>query len=95
VEQKIIKQQGDKWDRELFEKHLMGYTIRTDRYRLVSWRDYRDRAAPPVSVELYDHKTDPGETKNVADDFPDVAKRLSAQLMDQVEKSKRESVESK
>ncbi len=95
VEQKIIKQQGDKWDRELFEKHLMGYTIRTDRYRLVSWRDYRDRAAPPVSVELYDHKTDPGETINVADDFPDVAKRLSAQLMDQVEKSKRESVESK
>jgi iduronate 2-sulfatase len=95
VEQKIIKQQGDKWDRELFEKHLMGYTIRTDRYRLVSWRDYRDRSAAPVSVELYDHKTDPRETRNVADDFPGVTKRLSAQLMTQVEKSKRESVESK
>ena len=26
VEQRIIKQQGDKWDRDLFEKHLMGYT---------------------------------------------------------------------
>ena len=25
VEQKIINQQGEKWDRELFEKHLMGW----------------------------------------------------------------------
>lgn len=95
VEQKIIKQQGDKWNRELFEEHLMGYTIRTDRYRLVSWRDYRDRSADPVSVELYDHKTDPGETKNVAEAFPEITKRLSAQLMAQVEKSKRESVQTK
>ena len=59
VEQKIINQQGEKWDRELFEKHLMGYTMRTDRYRLVAWRDHRDPNAEPLFVELFDHKTDP------------------------------------
>ena len=35
VEQRIIKQQGDQWNRELFEQHLMGYTMRTEQYRLV------------------------------------------------------------
>lgn len=30
VEQRIIQQQGEKWDRELFEQHMMGYTMRTD-----------------------------------------------------------------
>ncbi len=56
VEQRIIKQMGDRWDRELFEKHLMGYTMRTDRYRLVVWRDHRDLKAGPVpagSVERH------------------------------------------
>lgn len=47
VEQRIKEQQGERWDRELFEKHLMGYTMRTDRYRLVVWCDHRDADAPP------------------------------------------------
>ncbi len=55
VEGRIIAQQGDKWDRELFEQHLMGYTMRTDRYRLVVWRNHRDAEAEPLFVELYDH----------------------------------------
>ena len=66
VEKSIIKQQGDQWNRELFENHLMGYSMRTDRYRLVTWRDHRDRKAAPVFVELFDHQTDPTETANVA-----------------------------
>ena len=78
VEARIIKQQGDAWNRELFEHHLMGYTMRTDRYRLVVWRDHRDPAAKPVYVELYDHQTDPHETVNVADNHPDVVRRLNA-----------------
>jgi iduronate 2-sulfatase len=78
VEARIIKQQGDAWNRELFEHHLMGYTMRTARYRLVIWRDHRDAAAEPVFVELYDHETDPQETVNVADDHPEVVQRLSA-----------------
>ena len=43
VEDRIIKQQGEKWDRDLFENDLMGYAMRTDRYRLVVWKDYTSR----------------------------------------------------
>ena len=70
VEKGIIKQLGDSWDRDLFENHLMGYTMRTDRYRLVSWQDYRNPAAKPLFVELYDHQTDPRETVNLASKRP-------------------------
>ena len=80
VEDRIINQQGDKWDRELFEKHLMGYTMRTDRYRLVVWRDHRDATAEPVFVELFDHQTDPNETKNIADQNPKLLNKLMKQL---------------
>jgi iduronate 2-sulfatase len=80
VEARIIKQQGDKWNRELFEQHLMGYTMRTDRYRLVVWRDHRDAKAEPIYVELFDHKSDPHETKNVASDNPEIVSELTKQL---------------
>ena len=66
VETKIIKQQGNSWDRELFENHLMGYSLRTEAYRLVAWLDYRDLDTKPVFLELYDQKADPDETRNVA-----------------------------
>jgi iduronate 2-sulfatase len=80
VERRIITQQGDRWDRELFEQHLMGYTMRTDRYRLVVWRDHRDASADPVYVELFDHQADPNETTNIAADRPDVVTTLTQQL---------------
>ena len=80
VEERIIEQQAESWDRELFEKHLMGYTMRTKRYRLVVWRDHRDANAKPIFVELYDHKDDANETKNVASDRPKVVADLLKQL---------------
>jgi iduronate 2-sulfatase len=80
VEQRIIKQQGDKWNRELFERHLMGYTMRTDRYRLVVWRDHRNQNAAPIFVELFDHHTDPQEARNIAGDHPEVVDNLMRQL---------------
>ena len=82
VEQRIIEQQGDKWDRELFENHLTGYTARSERYRLVVWRDHRpeNKETPPVFVELFDHHNDPTETRNIAATNPDVVARLSEQL---------------
>ena len=57
----------------------MGYSIRTDRYRLTEWsvpkKDFRE-------YELYDHETDPGENVNLADlpEHADTAKKLAAQL---------------
>lgn len=80
VEARIIKQQGDLWDRDLFENHLMGYSLRTDRYRFVSWLDSRDLDAPPVFVELYDHEADANETLNVASVHPEVVAELSQKL---------------
>lgn len=79
VEGRIITQQGDKWDRELFEEHLMGYTMRTDRYRLVVWRDHRDPKTQPLYVELFDHETDPQETTNIAASNPGLVKALTEQ----------------
>ncbi|WP_117883654.1 sulfatase [Aureibaculum luteum] len=80
VEGKIKKQQGDKWDRDLFENYLMGYTMRTEQYRFMVWRDYRDPAAEPVFFELYDHKNDPNETKNIADENPELVAKLLEQF---------------
>lgn len=80
VEGRIIAQQGDRWDRELFEQHLMGYTMRTDRYRLVVWRDHRDPKAEPVYIELFDHQTDPNETRNIASEHPKIVDALTERL---------------
>ena len=80
VEGKIIRQQGESWDRDLFENHLMGYSLRTEGHRLVAWMDYRDLDAPPVFLELYDQKADPDETTNVASGNPGKTDALLRQL---------------
>ena len=82
VEEKIKAQMGDKWDRDLFENRLRGYGMRTERYRLVVWKDYTKPESEPVFLELYDHQTDPLETKNVASENPE----LCQQLLDQFNK---------
>ena len=81
VEGRVIKQQGDLWDRDLFENHLMGYSLRTDRYRFVTWLDSRDLKADPVFVELFDHRSDPAETENIAADHRDVVAELSKKVV--------------
>ncbi len=83
VEERIIAQQGDTWDRDLFENHLMGYSARTEQYRLVLWRDHRDPTAAPVNVELFDHAVDPNETTNIAKENPELVVRLT-KLLDSV-----------
>ena len=80
VEDRIKVQQKDKWDRELFETYLMGYAMRTDRYRFIVWRDDRSPNEKPLFVELYDHKNDPLETVNIADMYPDLVARLMIQF---------------
>lgn len=62
----IKNQMGNQWDRELFEKYLIGYAMRTDRYRIVLWKDSREPQKKPLFIELYDHQTDPFETVNIA-----------------------------
>jgi iduronate 2-sulfatase len=43
----------------------MGYSIRDARYRLTEWREWTSGRV--LATELYDHETDAGETRNVAD----------------------------
>ena len=43
---------------------VMGYSMRTDRFRYTEWRDFNTKRI--VARELYDHVNDPGETVNVA-----------------------------
>lgn len=80
VEAKIKKQQGNKWDRDLFENRLMGYGMRTDKYRVIIWKDYTKPTSEPLYVELYDHISDKNETKNIADENPELVKKLVAQF---------------
>ena len=44
----------------------MGYSLRSEAFRYVEWRDWKTGAV--VARELYDHRADPGETRNLAND---------------------------
>jgi arylsulfatase A-like enzyme len=52
------------YPRKAGKKNLMGYTMRTDRYRLTRWVDHKDHSKVDA-VELYDHQTDPQENTNI------------------------------
>ena len=63
---------------------LIGRAVRTERYRLVEWK----KAGAPADtaiLELYDYKTDPDETKNLAADKPHIVAQLRAMLAKQPE----------
>ena len=62
---------------------VMGYSIRTDRFRYTEWQENWKTDKPKVIArELYDHESDPRETVNIADDpkHADTLKRLAQQL---------------
>ncbi len=46
-------------------KMVMGYTVKTDRYRLVRWQ-LRSNPDSVAAYDLFDHVKDPGEMRNVA-----------------------------
>ena len=62
---------------------LMGYSMRTERYRFTRWVGRKDHTMV-AAVELYDHQTDPLENTNIANDPKNAA--LVAQLTEQWEK---------
>lgn len=43
---------------------IMGYAVRTERYRYVEWREWKSGTV--VARELYDHSSDPWESHNIA-----------------------------
>ncbi|MBL7187233.1 MAG: sulfatase [Phycisphaerae bacterium] len=66
VEQKLKAEAPERYSEDLYNNHLMGYSMRTDRYRFTIWIDIRDPDAEPVAVELYDHREGPDENANIA-----------------------------
>ena len=64
-------------------KPLMGYTMRTERYRFTRWVGRNDHSKVDA-VELYDEQTDPQENVNIAGDPKNAA--LVAKLTEQWEK---------
>lgn len=80
VENLIIEQQGKAWNRELFENNLMGYAMRTQQYRFIVWKDRTKPDAKPIFLELYDHQTDPLETKNIASNNPKLVEAFMVQF---------------
>ena len=59
---------------------LMGYTMRTDRYRFTVWVGRKDHSKVDA-IELYDHQTDSQENHNIAKEPANAA--LVSQLMEQ------------
>jgi iduronate 2-sulfatase len=58
---------------------MIGRAVRTGRYRLVEWK--KPGASAEIAVlELYDYENDPGESKNLAAEKPDVVAELRAVL---------------
>jgi iduronate 2-sulfatase len=62
----------------------LGRAVRTDRYRLVEWKK-PGASAETAELELYDYHTDPGETKNLATERPEVVAELRGILAEQPE----------
>ena len=63
-----------------FPDGLMGYAMRTDRYRLTVWVDRKDHSKIDA-IELYDHQNDPMENTSIAKDpaHTELVERLMAQ----------------
>ncbi|MCZ6793686.1 MAG: sulfatase [Planctomycetota bacterium] len=53
------------------EPRAMGCSVRTRRYRYTEWRDFR--TGKVLARELYDHRRDPRESRNVVASPPDPA----------------------
>lgn len=53
------------YPRKSGKQDLMGYTMRTDRYRYTKWVDRKNHSKVDA-VELYDRQTDPQENTNIA-----------------------------
>jgi len=80
----LVQNPDRPWKKAAFSQYprgkIMGYSIRTKKYRYTEWQDRRSGKA--MARELYDHENDPAENVNVvkvpkyADDVKRLAKIL-------------------
>jgi len=84
----LLDDPGREWKSAAFSQYprpnegqpLMGYAMRTDRYRFVEWRDRK--SGQPLTHELYDHQSDLAENQNIANrpENKELLTKLVAQL---------------
>lgn len=84
----LIENPGRNWKKAAFslyprktgQKKLMGYSIRTDQFRYTEWRD--EKSGQIEARELYHHRIDPEENKNIAGEksYQSLILELSKQL---------------
>lgn len=97
----LLKDPNTPWSDAAFSQYprgkFMGYTIRTDRYRYTEWAKRQNPKDGETYRELYDEKSDPLETVNIADDpkmasvVEDLHQRLAAGWKGALPKSTKES----
>jgi arylsulfatase A-like enzyme len=80
VEQSVKTAALSQYPRSHNKRGLMGYSMRTDRWRYTEWLTRKSREV--VARELYDHLNDPAENENVADrrENESLVKGLAEQL---------------
>lgn len=81
-EDEIKAQFGSRFSKELFENDLMAYSLRTERYRFISWMDRKNKNAEPIMIELYDYKDSEMEKLNIAGQHPELVKSLLKKTRD-------------
>ena len=61
--------------------NIMGYTMRTDRYRYTEWAE---KGKDPMAFEMYDYKTDPDGNVNIAGkpEYTELQAKLAKMLHD-------------
>jgi iduronate 2-sulfatase len=80
----LLKRPDREWKSAVFSQFgrtvagskVTGYSVRTRQYRFTIWKD--DESAKVLSRELYDHRVDPLEMRNVAEnpDYSEIVERL-------------------
>ncbi|MFO7869829.1 MAG: sulfatase [Kiritimatiellia bacterium] len=79
----LIDDPGRSWKTAALSQYprdnVMGYSMRTDRYRYTEWRGGTTEEVK--AVELYDHENDPQENANIAQSAPsDLLSGLSVEM---------------
>ncbi len=67
----LFENNFNNWEEAAYGYFRNGISLRTERYRLTKYF----RSQQPY-IELYDHQTDPYETKNIAADRPEIVEQL-------------------
>jgi len=75
------------YPRNANQRKLLGRAIRTDRYRLVEWKEF-DASSDTAELELYDYVADPLEITNLAATKKEIVAELRIKLDQQPEANK-------